>query len=162
MSTIGSIFVELSQEEKEAGGDAFEGLEAPVETDWSIGEAYMCILLSAIYADGVATPEEVEYVKALVKRCKTFRSQTTDSLAQLNLSVSERMKQIPDPVGEACRTLPKDMHLPLFAHCVDIVLSDRELAERERNFLDELIEKMSISSADAKKTMEVIFSKNRY
>ncbi len=160
MSMIGTIFGEIQMEDETRVHTS--DFQAPVHTDWSIPEAYMCILLSAVYADGQAQPEEVEYLRALVKRCRTLRSQNTNGLAQMNITVSERIKTRPDAVGEACATLPKDMHLPLFAHSIDIVLADGELAEAERKFLDMLMETMDISAADAKKTMEVIFNKNRY
>lgn len=160
MSKIGTIFGEIQMvDDPRVCVDDFE---APVYTDWSIPEACMCILLSAVYADGVAVEQEVEYLRALVHRCRTLRGQTTNGLAQLNITVGEKMKTRADPIAEACATLPADMHLPLFAHSIDIVLADGELDHSERDFLDTLMDKMSIAAEDAKRTMEVIFNKNRF
>lgn len=174
MSTIGVIFGEIANNTgggslaslgtgtAAASGDAFEGLPVPQKNDWSIELAYLCVLVSAVYADGVAVEAELDYVRALVKRCSTMRGQTQSSLAQLNLHVMERMRTRHDYLAEACSALPRDMHLPLFAHCVDIVLADGDLADKERDFLDSLIQKMSISPEQARRVMEVIFEKNRY
>ena len=161
--TMGLIFGEVAS----SGGnskdiDPFKDVQAPESNDWSIPEAYVCILIAAVRADNKVEPEEVDYVKALVKRCKTLRGHSANALAQINLSVSERMRTRPDFIGEACRAMPRDMHMAVFAHCVDISLADGELDEKEKQFLDGLIDEMSITREDAKHVVEVIFEKNRY
>ena len=161
---MGLIFGEVAATKPAADGkiDPFKDVQAPESNDWSIPEAYMCILIAAVRADNRVEPEEVEYVKALVKRCKTLRGHSANALAQINLNVSERMRTRPDFIGEACRAMPRDMHMAVFAHCVDISLADGELDEKEKLFLDGLIDEMSISREDAKHVVEVIFEKNRY
>ena len=142
--------------------DPFENLQVPRQNDWTIPQAYMCVLLAAVFADKQAVEPEIEYVRALVRRCRTLHGAHPNALAQLDSEVRDRMRKRHDYLGEACAAMPRDMHLALFTHCVDIVLADGTLDNSEREFLDALIEKMSITHADARKVMEVIFEKNRY
>jgi len=163
-SISGSIFLDIAGdkpvEDKEI--DPFKDLDVPRPNDWTIAQSYMCVLLAAVYADKVAVDSEVEYVRALVKRCKTLRGKHQNELAQLDAEVRERMRTRHDYLGEACDAMPKDMHLAVFTHAVDIILADGRMEDSEREFLDELIGKMSISRADAQKVMQVIFEKNRH
>jgi uncharacterized tellurite resistance protein B-like protein len=63
---------------------------------------------------------------------------------------------------EACESLPDDMRLPLFAHCVDIVLSDGLLVPPEVDFLDRVMTFMGIDPHDGQRVMEVLLIKNRF
>lgn len=164
MSTIGLLFGEITAAAaaKPPMTNVFDGIELPVQSDWSPEQAYLCLLLSGVFADGKATDSETEYVRGLVKRCRALRGKTPNELAQLNVEVLERMRSRPDHVAEACRALPRDMHLPVFTHCVDVVLADGELVQTERQFLDQLMEKLAMTPEQARKILEVIFEKNRY
>lgn len=142
--------------------DVYADVKIPRPNDWTIEQAYMCLLLAAVYADGEAVKSETEYVRTLIERCSTMRGQSGDALAEINLEVMDRMRKRQDYVGEACEALPRDMHRAIFAHCVDIVLADGRLENSERDFLDLLMEKMDINPERVQKIMEVIFEKNRY
>ena len=54
------------------------------------------------------------------------------------------------------------MRLPLFAHCVDIVLSDGLLVPPEVDFLDRVMTFMGIDPHDGQRVMEVLLIKNRF
>lgn len=163
-SISGSIFLDIAAqkpvEDKEI--DPFADLNVPRPNDWTIPQAYMCVLLAAVYADKVAVEAEVDYVRSLVKRSKTLRGKHQNELAQLDAEVRERMRTRHDYLGEACDALPKDMHVAVFTHAVDIILADGRMEDSEREFLDELIGKMTITRAEAHKVMQVIFEKNRH
>ncbi len=166
-SMAGSIFLDIaarndSPETQDKDIDPFENVHVPRPNDWTIAQAYMCVLLAAVYADKVAVPEEVEYVRSLVRRCRTMRGMHQNRLAELDTEVRERMRSRHDYLGEVCEAMPRDMHLALFTHCVDIVLADGVLEDSEREFLDALIDKMDMTKAQAQKVMEVMFEKNRY
>ena len=162
--SIGHIFdeIKITNGREKANEDLVDEFSGQFQTDWTIPEAYMCILLSAVYADGVETREELEYVRALVRRCQTFKGRDVNELSRINVSVSERMNSRPNALDEACRTLPHDMHMTLLAHCIDIVLADGELAALEKDFLQDLIERLRIGEVDVQRVMQVIFQKNRY
>lgn len=165
MSTIGMIFGEITAAANTSKGsdvDVYANIDLPVQSDWTPEQAYMCLLLAGVFADGKATESETEYVRGLAKRCKALRGKSANELAQLNVDVLERMRTRADHLTEACRSLPRDMHLAIFTHCVDVVLADGELAPTERQYLDMLMDKLAMTREQAKKVMEVIFEKNRY
>jgi uncharacterized tellurite resistance protein B-like protein len=54
------------------------------------------------------------------------------------------------------------MCLPVFAHCVDIVLSDGQLEESEAKFLQQIAELLDIEPANSRRVMEVLLLKAQY
>ncbi|MEL7040542.1 MAG: tellurite resistance TerB family protein [Pseudomonadota bacterium] len=161
-SAIGVIFtgVKPKEEEEVTVQDFFDNV--PTNNDWSIAEAYMCLLLEAVFADDVVVAAEEEYLRAMVKRSKTFAGLSDQELARLNMTVMERRSSRPDCVKEACKALPSSMHKTIFAHAIDIVLSDGEMHPRERDYLDNLMTTMELPQDTAKNIMQVIFDKNRF
>nr|WP_070959931.1 tellurite resistance TerB family protein [Hyphomonas sp. Mor2] len=161
-SAIGVLFSGLSpaSDSEQSASDLLN--QAQTINDWSIAEAYMCLLLEAIFADDKVDPNEKQYLHALVKRAKTFAGLSDHELSRLNLTVMERRNQRPDCVAEACSALPVSMHKTIFAHALDIVLSDGELHPKERDYLDELMVKMEMPQETARNIMQVIFDKNKF
>lgn len=131
-------------------------------SDWSVGEAFLCLLLSAVSADGVYAREEQEEVKALLMRSRALKSLNQAQLAQANAVIQKRLAERKSGLEEACAALPSDMRLPVFAHCVDIILSDGSLVPVEADFLNRIAAMMEIPADDAKRVMEVLLVKNRY
>ena len=58
--------------------------------------------------------------------------------------------------------LPMDMRLPVFAHCVDIILSDGALLPVEADFLNKIMAFLGIDPAEGKRVMEVMLVKNQF
>lgn len=131
-------------------------------TDWTIPESYMCLILSAAFADGDLAPEEKQEIAALVMRSRTMKRLTPTELANVNASVNERLKTRPNGLQEACQSLPTDMRLSIFAHCVDIVLADGELRQAEADFLNRITSMMHLDADRAKQILTVVMLKNRY
>ena len=52
-------------------------------------------------------------------------------MAAVNTTVNERLRERKDGLREACLALPRDMRPSVYAHCVDIVLADRQLRESD-------------------------------
>jgi uncharacterized tellurite resistance protein B-like protein len=113
-------------------------------------------------ADGNFSPEEKNEIQALCLRSRALKSLGAATLAQANVEVAKRLKERPKGLQEACETLPGDMRMPVFAHCVDIILSDGELLQPEAEFLSKITEYMGIGKTDAQRIMEVMLIKNRY
>lgn len=130
--------------------------------DWSIPEAFLCLLLSAAAADGKLSPEEQAEIEALSRRSRALKSISTDEIARINTNVSKRMQTRPEGLREACEALPTNMRLPLFAHCVDIVLADGVLLPIEVAFLNQIIGLLGIDPSEGKRVMEVLLIKNRF
>ncbi len=131
-------------------------------TDWSVPEAFLCLLLSAAAVDGNVALEEQTEIHALVRRSRALKSVNPNQLAEANTSVNERLKNRPNGLQEACQSLPSDMRLPVFAHCVDIILADGSLLPIEADFLNKIMAFMAIDAADGKRVMEVMLVKNRF
>lgn len=162
-SKIGVLFGELSSSKQEVNFDSIlEGANIPGNHGWSIEEAYMCILLEAVWADDEAVPEERDYLAALVKRCQTLRGKGDNELARLNMKVMEKRQNQPNYLTNACEALPSDIHKTLFAHAIDIVMADGELHPAEEAFLEGLMDRMRIDPSDVKKIMDVMLDKNRF
>lgn len=129
-------------------------------TEWSIPEAFLGVLVSAAMADGALDPSEGRLIQTLVGRSRAMKASNQD-LGKLNDKVN-RLLQSPDGLRHACETLPADMTLPVFAHCVDIVLSDGQLLKVEADYLDNLRKMLDIDEAHAKRVMEVLLLKAQY
>lgn len=131
-------------------------------TDWSVPEAFLCLLLSAAAADGNVSLEEQAEIHALARRSRALKSVNPNQLAAANASVNQRLKTRPNGLQEACESLPLDMRLPVFAHCVDIILADGALLPVEADFLNKIMSFLGIETADGKRVMEVMLVKNRF
>jgi len=131
-------------------------------TDWTIPEAFLCLLLSAASADGVVAAEEQAEILALARRSRALKTVSAPQLATANATVTQRLKERPAGLQEACESLPADMRLPVFAHCVDIVLADGALQQIEAEFLNKIVGFLALEAAESKRVMEVMLVKNRF
>lgn len=131
-------------------------------TDWTIGEAFMCLLLSAATADGRLTQEEHTEITALAGRSRTLKQMSPQQMADANAVVGQRLATRPNGLEEACQSLPSDMRLSIFAHCVDVILSDGELHQAEADFLNKITAFMGIEQKEAERVMETLLIKNRF
>ncbi len=130
--------------------------------DWSIQEAFMCLILSAAVCDGSFTPEEDAEVRALALRTRTLKSLDPAKLAAVNQTVKQRLGSRPEGVREACEALPADMRLAVFAHCVDVCLADGIMMKAETDFLNNISRHMQLTREDATNVLQVILTKNRF
>ena len=132
------------------------------QNDWSIPEAFLCLILSAAFADGKVAEQEQEEIRALARRSRTLKNLDQNELAQMNRVVLKRRADRPDWLAEACEALPKDMHLAVFAHCLDIALADGVLVSAEAEFLEKLISTLQVNPDEAKLITKVVSLKNRF
>ncbi|MEL6754189.1 MAG: tellurite resistance TerB family protein [Pseudomonadota bacterium] len=132
------------------------------QSDWTIPEAFLCLILSAAFADGEVSAEEQEEIRAIAHRSRTLKSMDANELAEANRIVLQRRKDRPDWLGEACEALPREMHLSVFAHCLDITLADGALVPAEAAFLEQLVAVLGILPGDAELITKVLTMKNRY
>lgn len=131
-------------------------------TGWTIPEAILALLFASAMADGSFNNEESQQIQAIARRSRALRSLSPQDLANANTTVNQRMQENPNALKEACATLPADMCLPFFAHCVDIILSDGELTKAEAEFLNELGPMLDIDPDHARRVMEVLLLKAQY
>ena len=132
-------------------------------TDWSIPEAFLGVLYSAAFADGGFDKKEIETIKNVVARSRAMAALGPAELAKADTAVNEKLKRSGNAgIAEACSTLPPDMCLPVFAHCVDIMLSDGQLVKPELEFLNNLAKMLDIDEDNSRRVMEVLLLKAQY
>ena len=131
-------------------------------SDWTISEAYVCLLLSAAMADGKVSIEQGEEIRAVAHRSRTLKSLDENELAEVNQVIVERRENRPDWLLEACEALPREMRLSVFAHCLDIALADGSLVPPEAEYLERLVDLLQVPTEDAAVVTRVISIKNRY
>ncbi len=134
------------------------------DTGWSIPQAYLALLFLAADADGKFNPEERAEIEMIARRSPALRALLLENALgpheQAALAEINRSKE--DAFEKACQTLSNDMVLSVFAHCVDLMLSDGEFHEAERNFIDKLYPKLDITPEYARRILEVLLLKSSY
>lgn len=143
-------------------GKLTEQFKQQRNTDWSVPEAFLCLLLSAAISDGNVSLEEQSEIYALARRSRALKTVNANQLAAANASVNKRLKERPEGLKEACESLPLDMRLPVFAHCVDIILADGALLAVEADFLNKIMGYLGLNPDEGKRVMEVMLIKNRF
>ena len=132
------------------------------QSDWTIPEAFLCLILSAAFSDGDVSIEEQEEIRAIAHRSRTLKSLDENELAAANRTVLQRWEDRPDWLSEACEALPREMHHSVFTHCLDITLADGALVASEVAYLDQLVSLLNIDPGEAEQIIKVISIKNRY
>ncbi|MEN0063488.1 MAG: tellurite resistance TerB family protein [Myxococcota bacterium] len=131
-------------------------------TGWSIPEAYLGLVVATAMADGVYHREEQEEVLKLGRRSRVLAEMSIEQLAATNDIVNERFKTHPNALREACETLPDEMRLAVFGHCVEIALADGELHKSEAIFLENLVSIMALDPREAEQVAEVFILTAKY
>lgn len=132
------------------------------QTDWTIPEAFLCLVLSAALADGRMAQQESEELMALAHRSRVLRNLDPNELAAINRTAIKRRADRPDWQAEACRALPHDMHLSVLLHCLDLCLADGVMVPAEAEYLEALLANLNISADDARQASRILSIKNRY
>ena len=131
-------------------------------TDWTIPEAFLGVLLSAAFADGEMQAAERDQILHIASRSRALNSISAAELSRINGVVNERLASRPTALQEACGTLPLDMGPSVFAHCVDLLLADGQLLPAEAAFLEELVTQLSVDQQVASQIMEALLIKAQY
>lgn len=132
------------------------------QTDWSLPEAYFCLILSAALADGRVADQEAEEIRSLSHRSRILRSLDPNELATLNRTVVQRRTDRSNWLAEACQALPADMHLSVFIHCLDICLADGCMVQAEADYLEAVLQNLSISEEEVRLATRILTARNRY
>lgn len=160
---MGTVFTVEAQPRKSVDFAKFLGsVVFRQEEPWTAAEAFLCIISAAASCDGNLSPEEAEGILATLHRSALFKTAAGDELRQINTRVMDRLgRRGARAVSEACAALPEGLRLAVFAHAVDIVLSDGTFVQAEAEFLEQLMQLLFIAEDDAKKIAEVLDWKNR-
>lgn len=129
---------------------------------WSTPEAFVAVLFSAVTCDGELAAVEHEELLALAHRSRSLKSLSVQELTVLNTRVLDRLRKSDSSLEEACKALPADMRLSVFAHALDLVLADGELNREEADFLNAIIGYLQLDRDGVQKVADVIVMKNQY
>lgn len=138
------------------------GPEAPRTQGWTVPEAFVTVLLSAVTCDGDLAAIEHEELLALAHRSRALMSLTTKQLADINEKVLARLRDEEGAFEQACAAIPEEMRLSLFAHALDLVLADGDLNQDEADFLNGLILRFNLMADDVRRITDVLVLKNKY
>lgn len=126
-------------------------------------EAFAGVAFAAIAADREIKDIERFYIQATFSRMRLFQNWTVGRYKAL----FEKLQKMLDIQGieslleQSLDLLPANLYQPVYAVCVDLMLADGIVNNEEKDFLDDLQEKLGI---DPKLTMQitnVICIKNR-
>jgi uncharacterized tellurite resistance protein B-like protein len=130
---------------------------------WSIPEAYIGLMVAAAKADGRVDVEEEKEIAAVARRSRALRALSPEQLADAQAKASARLREnAENAIEDACKTLPAELCLPAFTHCVDIVLADGELLESEARWLEGVMPKLDIDADHGRRILEVLLLKANY
>lgn len=131
---------------------------------WTIPEAYLALLFLAADADGQFNPEERLEIETTARRAPALRAlMARGELGAHEQSALMKISQNKEAaLSEACQTIPSDMVLSVFAHCVDLMLADGDFSKVEQDWVEALYPRLDIPEAHARRIVEVLLLKGRY
>lgn len=126
-------------------------------------EAFACIALVAIAADGYLSEQEGQDMTVMLSRMKLFRSYSTEVMHRLFDKLLNLLKQYGpgELISLARKTLPPELRETAFAIATDLILSDGTVTEQEQAFLDDLYRILEIPGDMALTIVQVMNIKNR-
>ena len=136
-------------------------------------EAFLAILIGAARADGVVSPEEAHELAALTARTKTLATLTGARVSELRLRIEGKIRTqgLSAVLGEACQTILNSKNPPdvirmraesVFTHALDLVFADREVNQKEQEYIEELASHLNIDEVRGKQIASVIEIKNAF
>lgn len=131
-------------------------------TGWSLHEAYLGLLVGTALVDGRYHEEEQQQVLTLARRSPVLSELSGKDLHGVNEEVNRRMGTHTEWMREACETIPDDMKLSVFGHCVEIALAKGEIDRSEAGYIERLVDLMQLDPNDARRIVETLLLIARY
>ena len=133
------------------------------ELTLNAAEAFACVALVAISADGYLSEQEGRDMIASLSRMQLFKEYSNEGMHQLCDRLLGLLKQHGPGVliKQAKQSLPDDLRETAFAIATDLVLSDKTVTTQEQAFLDDLYRILEIPGATALQIVQVMNIKNR-
>jgi hypothetical protein len=139
----------------------FGGLQQNVTL--SPPEGFAGILLRAVACDGHIADEEVNGLWTILPRMKMFQSwggpqynAMTDKL--IGILKREGLESL---LNKSAAVLPQELRETAFANACDLVLADGVVDNSEKEFLNNLCQRLQVSGDKALTIVEVLIIKNR-
>lgn len=133
----------------------------PPRVDWSVPEAFLAIVLSAVHSDANVSDEEKDQLKALRKRSRVLSALSPDQINRAHSRAQAKLQQRGDAgLREACECLPHMLRLPVFALALDLVLADGKLMQSEKDFIGKIAGWLQIDKGMEWQITHVMLMKN--
>ncbi len=124
-------------------------------------EAFLAIIYSAIAADGVVEPEEMNALVVTLANRKVFRGiDLNDTFKRIN-KIHKESGSVLGILEAAAPKVTDSYKATVFATAVDFLLSDGTVSSVEEKMLYDLKAVLAISDAEAKNIVDVIVIKNK-
>ncbi len=135
------------------------GADAPFNKQ----EAFTGVLLSAIAADGVITPEEMQNFGTAVCRMRLYKGMSGSAFSSMADKLINLMRKngLEFVLDKSIAGLPAELKETAFAAAADLVFADGSIEKEEKVLLEKLYKALGVSDALAVKILEVIEIKNR-
>ena len=135
---------------------------AKAHPTWSPAEAFFALLFVAAVCDNEIRPTEQEALAGIVHRSRMLKALSERDLVALNERVRGKLEGDPEAaLQHICEALPPDVRLPAFAHALDIMLADGELAQPEAATLNAMVAHLRLAAEDVDRVAGVLAMKNR-
>lgn len=126
-------------------------------------EAFACVALVAIAADGYLSDQEGRDMTMTLARMQLFESYSSEEMKQLFDRLLTLLKRYGPGtlISKAKGSLPEELRETAFAIATDLVLSDKTVTDQEQAFLDDLYQILEIPGTVALQIVQVMNIKNR-
>ena len=126
-------------------------------------EAFSSICVLAVASDGVVDDGEIRRIVGVLAEKRLFKGYGVNDMAQLLNNAGRNIQRRGAGVvlESAKAALPNELKETAFAMATDLVLSDGDVADKEKAFLEEFQKALGIDDGLALKIVEVMALKNR-
>lgn len=112
-----------------------------------IQHALVLIMLGAVLADRIEGEEEMLFVRHIMAKSPLFQRNTNRMDKRILEACQMRVRTDSGIVAEAARFLPEELRETAFAMCLEIVFADGVVNQAERDFIDDIAERLAIDTA---------------
>lgn len=115
-------------------------------TDSLKQESFLTIIMLAVQADRVFSLEEKEVIKSTVLELEIFKNYSQKQIIEKMEQALKKIETKGEEVSlqEATRNLPKELYQTVFTTAADLIASDRQITNNERDILQRLQQTLSI------------------
>ena len=137
------------------------GSNAPVT--FNKEEAFWGLMVAVTAIDGHISDEEVDDLIKFSNRTKLLSGIRGQMFNNMNDKIFRLLKKegVQSLVDASVAALPSELAISTFAVCTDLIYSDGTVDTDEQKFLEMLMGKLNIDSAQAMKIVEVKKKKNK-
>jgi len=131
--------------------------------DFGPQEGFAGVLLCASACDGHIGDEEGQSINLILGRRKLYERLTQQQFgSMMDRLLGELKRRGPEKLLEkSYPTVPPELRETVFANAVDIVLADGTVEPEEREFIDDLRDKLEVDKKRAKTIVQVMVYKNQ-